>query len=274
MNGSTPQSQEEVVLITGASSGFGLQMADKLSAAGYRVFGTGLEDELSHPRATLLQMNVNDDDSVDQCVDRIMAQAGRIDVLINNAGFGICGAVEDTSIEEARAQFETNYFGAIRMLRKVLPIMRKQDSGRIIAVGSLGGEIALPFQSHYCATKFSTRALSDALRLELHGSPIDATVIQPGDFATGFTASRRFSSESQTSHLSAQLKTTMAIVERDEKNGADPDLLGDLCLRLVRKRKLKPVYNVGGAGQRAAALLKRLVPASWFEALMVSSYKL
>lgn len=265
---------DKVVLVTGASSGFGRQMADKLAVAGYRVFGTGLDNDPDRDGVRMLQMDVNACESVDAGVALVMAEAGRIDVLVNNAGFGLFGSVEDTALDEARAQFETNYFGTVRMLRAVLPVMRAQGNGRIIVMGSIGGEIALPFQSHYCATKFATRALVDALRLELRGTSLDATVIEPGDFATGFTASRRCAASAESGAYSEQMARTLAIVERDELKGASPELLGELCLKLVRARKLGPVYTVGRTGQRMAALLKRVIPAGWFEAILASNYEI
>ena len=265
---------DKVVLVTGASSGLGRQMADKLAAAGYRVFGTGLEDEPDRTGVCMLQMDVNDSESVDECIIRVVAEAGHIDVLVNSAGYGLFGSVEDTSLEEARAQFETNYFGTVRVLRAVLPVMRAQGSGRIIAIGSIGGEIALPFQSHYCASKFATRALVDALRLELRGTAVDATVIEPGDFSTGFSASRRCASAAESGDYAQQMAISLAIVERDELKGPGPELLGDLCLKLVSTRKLKPAYTVGKPGQRMATLLKRFMPASWFESILASTYRL
>lgn len=180
----------KVIFITGASSGFGKQMALHLSSLGYRVFGTGLEAEHTIGDVPVFQMDINDQVSVEKAVAKVIAQAGCIDVLVNNAGFGICGAVEDTSIEEARRQMETNFFGHVRVLQEVLPHMRKRGSGRLINVSSLAGRVALPYQPFYSASKHAIEGMTRSLRIELTGSGIDCTLIEPGDFNTGFTAAR------------------------------------------------------------------------------------
>ena len=265
---------DKTILVTGASSGFGMNIADTLAAAGHRVFGTGLEENPDRPGVRMVRMDVTDDASVRACVARVMEESGRIDVLFNNAGFGLCGGIEDTSLDEARAQFETNYFGAVRMLREVLPVMRRQQAGRIIATGSLAGEVALPFQPHYCASKHAIRALIEALRLELRGTPLDATVIEPGDFATGFTAARRFAAEARSGANAGQMEATVAIIERDERSGPGPEAMGKLCLELVEAVTLKPVYAIGRRDQRLTVLLKRWIPATWFESLLARHYGL
>jgi NAD(P)-dependent dehydrogenase (short-subunit alcohol dehydrogenase family) len=271
MRGST---SDKTILVTGASSGFGLHIGNTLASAGYRVFGTGLEESPDRPGVRMIRMNADDDASVQACVARVMAESGRIDVLFNNAGFGLCGAIEDTSVDEAKAQFETNYFGAVRMLREVLPIMRRQQAGRVVVTGSLASEVALPFQPHYSASKYAIRALIDSLRLELGGTPLDATVIEPGDFATGFTAARRYAAGARTGILAAQMEATVGIMERDERSGPGPEAMGKLCLKLVEARKLKPVYAIGRRDQRLLVLLKRWIPASWFELIMARYYGL
>ena len=159
-----------VVLITGASSGFGEACADHLARRGYRVYGTSRRARFpeggaeENPR--MIPMDVCDDDSVRAAVEFVLAAEGRLDVVVNNAGLGMAGAVEDTSLEEARALFETNFFGMHRVCRAVLPTLRAQRSGLIVNISSIGGLIAIPFQGFYSASKFATEALTEALRMD------------------------------------------------------------------------------------------------------------
>lgn len=268
---------QKVVLVTGASSGFGKAIADRLAQDGHRVFGTSRSPQTANMAALpvhMVQLDVTNDESVKQAVEQVMAQAGRIDVLINNAGAGLCGAVEDTAIDEAHWQMETNFFGPVRMIHAVLPHMRQQKRGRVITVSSLAGMAALPYQAFYSASKFALEGLHEALRLELTGSGIDATTINPGDFRTGFTAARRFSRAATDGVQAAQLKKTVAIYERDETHGADPVLVASLAARLVVAPRVDVRYTVGRFDQRFGMLLKRVVPARVFERIMKMTYAL
>jgi short-subunit dehydrogenase len=221
----------------------------------------------------MLPLDVTKECAVSACVERVLTEAGRLDVLINNAGIGVCGAVEDTPISDAQAQFDCNYFGSVRMARAVLPHMHAQGAGKILFIGSLAGDVALPFQAHYSASKAAVQGLVAALRLELRASPIEVTAINPGDFATGFTDARRFVPDADSPRYGTALRRTMAIVERDERGGADPQLLADLCCRLVNVAKLKPAYRVGALSQRFAVALAAVLPAPWFERLMAGAYR-
>ena len=174
----------KTVLITGASSGIGEEAVKALLAAGYTVYaGARRVDRmkgLSEAGAHLLTLDVTDDASMATAVQTILQEAGRIDVLINNAGYGSYGALEDVPPQEARRQFDVNIFGLARLTQLVLPTMRAQRSGRIVNVSSIGGKFGEPFGSWYHATKFAVEGLSDSLRMELHPFGIDVVVIQPG----------------------------------------------------------------------------------------------
>jgi len=264
----------KVVLITGASSGFGKSIAEHLAAQGCRVFGTSRSPKEPVAGVTMLSLDVNDDLSVQTAVSDVIAQAGRIDVLINNAGVGLCGAIEDTSIDEARWQMETNFFGPVRMIQAVLPHMRKLGSGRIINIGSLAGQMALPYQPFYSTSKFAMEGLNEALRLELCSSGIDSTIIEPGDFATGFTAARVFSAQAKTGLHAQALERVVGIYEKDELNGASPQMVANLCARIIAAGKIAPRYSVGRIDQRFGLLLKRWLPASWFEKMFRYIYQI
>jgi NAD(P)-dependent dehydrogenase (short-subunit alcohol dehydrogenase family) len=222
----------------------------------------------------MVALDVTEDTSVLACVAHIIAAEGRLDVLINNAGVGVCGSVEDTAIDEARWQMETNFFGPVRMINAVLPVMRTQGRGRIITVSSLAGLAALPYQPFYSASKFAIEGLNEALRLELGASGIDATTINPGDFKTGFTAARVFTRSARSGRHAEQLAKTVAIYERDEMNGADPSRVAELALRLVEADRVAVRYAVGRFDQRFGMLLKRWLPATMFERLMKVTYSL
>ncbi|SDU07979.1 Short-chain dehydrogenase [Pseudomonas pohangensis] len=264
----------KVILVTGASYGFGQKIAAHLAARGHLVFGTSRRQLLDQDKVRMLQLDVTDDASVSNAVAQVINAAGRLDVLINNAGVGLCGAVEDTSLEEAQWQLNTNFFGPVRMIRAVLPQMRSQGSGRIITVSSLAGLAGMPFQPFYSASKYAIEGLNEALRLELSGSGIDATTINPGDFKTGFTDARVFARQARAGHNAHQLEKTLAIYVRDEQQGSGADQVAQLAVRLVEQAKLDVRYPVGAWGQRAGIFAKRLMPARLFERLMKSTYSL
>lgn len=262
----------KVILVTGASCGFGQMIATHLAATGHRVFGSSRRPLPDMGKVRMLVLDVTDEVLVERAVEQVIAEAGRIDVLINNAGVGLCGAVEDTTLAEAQWQMDTNFFGPVRMIRAVLPHMRRQGCGRIITVSSLAGLAGLPFQPFYSASKYAIEGLNEALRLELAGSGIDATTINPGDFKTGFTDARVFTDQARTGVNAQQLNTTVAIYERDEQQGAEPQQVAELVSQLIEKPQLDVRYPVGALSQRAGIFVKRLMPARLFEWLMKSTY--
>lgn len=267
----------KVILITGTTSGFGKLIAEGLVKKGHRVYGTCLPNFDADREAfgfSMLELDITDDASVDRCVAGLVEAEGRIDVLINNAGVSIAGALEDTEMDEARWQMEVNFFGPLRMIRAVLPHMRSLGTGRILTTGSMGGHVGLPYQSIYSAAKYALEGVNEGLRLELSGSGIDAAVVCPGDFNTGFTAARVYTRNAQSTTHAEQLAITMGIAEEDEKNSPPPAMVADLYVELVDRPNLKVRYFVGSLMQRASIFMKWLLPASVFEALIRSTYKL
>ena len=259
-----------VVLITGATSGIGQACAQHLARRGYQVFGTGRRAPFP-PRSTpegspvLIHMDVTQDESVRRAVDYIVERAGRIDVLVNNAGYSLAGAVEDTSIEEAKAQFETNFFGVHRVCRAVLPVMRAQGSGLIVNIGSIAGVIALPFQPFYSATKFALAGFTEALSHEVRPFGIRVTLIAPGDIRTSVTENRvRAAAWTSDSPYASYAKRALEIQERDERHGGSPEEVAILLERIVRAHNPAPHYRVGPFFERVAAVLKGVVPARFF----------
>jgi short-subunit dehydrogenase len=223
----------------------------------------------------MLQMDVDSDKSVRRSVDYILTKEGRIDVVVNNAGFGIAGAVEDTSIEEAQALFETNVWGALRVCKAVLPLMRAQRSGYIVTISSIGGHIAVPFQGVYSATKFALEGLTEALSMEVRPFGIHVVLVEPGDCCTQFTANRCRTIESQHNPAYTKLcDAAVAAMEHDEMRGFAPDKVARVLERIIRNPSPRLRYAVASFPQKLGVVLKKVLPSRFFEFLIMKYYKL
>ncbi|CAN5569129.1 SDR family oxidoreductase [soil metagenome] len=268
-------SNERVVLITGASSGIGAACARLLSERGYRVFGTTRAAPLP-PAAQgfeLIPVDVDSDSSVEQAVQRVMESAGRLHVVVNSAGYGLAGAVEETTVEEAKAQLETNFFGIWRVCRAVLPRMREQRGGYIVNIGSLGGRIGLPFQAAYCASKFALAGFTESLSAEVRPFGIHAVLIEPGNFATGITDRRQLAREARRSQAYRESFTrALRIYEADEIAGPAPEPVAHLLYRIINTPAPRLRYTVGPTAERLSLLAKAILPGRLFERLMLRRY--
>ena len=219
-------------------------------------------------------MDVTDEESVRQGVATVLARAGRLDAVVNNAGFGFGGAVEDTSSDEAREMFEANFFGMLRVCRAVLPHLRERRAGTIVNVSSLAGLIAQPFVGLYCATKFAMEGATEALRMEVRPFGIHVVMIEPGDTRTGFTANRRPTQASQAdSPYADNMQRVLAVIERDENTGSSPEAVARLLERILRSRSPRLRYPVASASQRFAAAARKLMPGGLFERLLTRYYR-
>jgi len=219
-------------------------------------------------------MDVTDDDSVHQGVETVLARSGRLDVVVNNAGFGFAGSVEDTSIDEARELFETNFFGMLRVCRAVLPHLREQRSGTIVNISSLSGLIAQPFQGMYSATKFAMEGASEAMRMEVRPFGIHVVLIEPGDTRTAFTANRRLTGASQTASAYAEnMKRVLTVVEHDEQTGISPENVARLLAHILSRRSPRLRYPVASRSQRLAAVARKLLPGGLFERALARYYR-
>ena len=265
----------KVVLITGASSGIGQACARRLAQRGYQVFGTSRRPQPGADEPfEMIPMDVTDDESVRQGMATVLARAGRLDAVVNNAGFGFGGAVEDTSIDEAREMFEANFFGMLRVCRAVLPHLRERRAGTIVNVSSLAGLIAQPFVGLYCATKFAVEGATEALRMELRPFGIHVVMIEPGDTRTGFTANRRRTQASQgTSPYADNMRRVLAVIEHDEQTGTSPEAVARLLERILRSRSPRLRYPVASAFQRFAAVARKLMPGGLFERVLIQYYR-
>jgi NAD(P)-dependent dehydrogenase (short-subunit alcohol dehydrogenase family) len=272
-------SSDRVVLITGASSGIGQACASHLHRRGYRVYGTSRrappEPVVDPAGFFMLRMDVDSDESVETAVRLIVEREGRIDVAVNNAGFAVAGAIEETSTQEAKMQLETNFFGTLRVCRAVLPIMREQGGGYIVNVSSAAGRISVPFQALYSASKFAVEALTEALRMEVEPFGIRVAMIEPGDLQTGLTASRRLAAAAADQSAYAQGRSAaLAVAETDETSGPSPDKVAPLLERIINSRSPRLRYTVGALYERIALGLKRFFPARVFEWGLMKYYKL
>jgi short-subunit dehydrogenase len=268
--------EKKVVVITGASSGFGEAFARLFAENGYTVFGTSRKTDYSEANGvTMVPMDVTSDSSVNEAIGYIIDKAGRLDVIINNAGYGIAGAIENTSIDEARAQFETNFFGVHRVCRAVVPMLRSQGHGHIINIGSLGGVVSIPFQAFYSASKSALASFSDGLSMELKPFGIHVTRIEPGDYKTGFTGARIMTKQSAADSIYLQRsKQAILIMERDEQNGADSAQLANKLLKIVEMELPGLVYREGMFMQKLLVGLLGWLPNRWVEKLLMSTYKI
>jgi len=259
----------KVILITGASSGIGKACAEHLASCGCRVFGTcrdATDRKVVNGNIEMLSMNVDSDDSVRAAVGDLLKRAGRIDGVVNNAGFALMGSVEDTTIDEAKAQMETNFFGVLRVCRAVLPIMRKQGSGHIINISSLAGVLGLPFSGLYSASKFALEGMTESLRLELRPFGVRVVLIEPGDFSTQLPARRRVARMSETNDAyHKKFSQFKAAQEKDEAKATSPEPVARLVERVLVNSAPPLRYTVGMLEQRIVVPLKRLLPQRLFE---------
>jgi len=254
----------KVVLITGASSGLGLACADHLTARGWTVVGASRRG-LSPAPWHALAMDVDDDNSVTAGVATVVAEYGRLDAVIANAGYGVAGAVERTSLEDAKAQLETNFFGVVRVVKATLPVMREHGGGRVVIMSSIGGVIGIPFQAFYCASKFALEGYAESLAYEVEPHGVQVTLVEPGNFKTGFTAARRkVPLEAHSPYAVAEAKA-IAIMEADEVGGANPLLAAKAIEKLLDSAHPPRRVSVGKWDERIGVIAKRVIPFRVFE---------
>ena len=260
-----------VALVTGASAGIGKACADRLAAAGWAVTGasrrgTGGSGATAGTWAGLV-MDVDSDPAVQAGVASVIERYGRIDALVAAAGWGVAGAAEYTSIAQAKAQFETNFWGCVRVVQAVLPQMREQQGGRILLISSIGGVIGIPFQAYYSASKFALEGFAESLAYEVAPFGVQVTLVQPGNIATDFTASRQRAdaTDGDAAYTAAMTKAVSAM-ERDEAAGAPAESVAATVQRVLDASRAPRRVSVGKAGERAGLIAKRLLPFRVFEA--------
>ncbi len=262
----------KTALVTGASSGIGEETARTLHKLGYTVYAAARRtDRLKQLTAIgihSLTMDVTDDESMTSGIEQIIAETGRIDVLVNNAGYGSYGAIEDVSLDEARRQFEVNVFGLGRLTQLVLPHMRAQRSGTIINISSMGGRLTTPLGGWYHATKYAVEALSDALRMETAPFGIDVVVIEPGGIRTEWSgiAADHLEETAEGSAYASQIKAVANSMrsESTNKRQSPPSVIADTVEKIVTARKPRTRYVVGFAA-KPLVTLRRILPDRAFD---------
>lgn len=253
--------QPQIILITGASSGFGKITAQMLSEQGHIVYGTSRKPSENIGKVQMLVVDVTNSLSVRQAVEQIISEQGRMDVLINNAGMGIGGALELATEEEVGMQMNTNFFGVVNMCKAVLPYMRKARRGKIINISSIGGVMGIPYQGFYSASKFAVEGYSEALALEVHPFHIKVCLVQPGDFNTGFTDNRNISElTGQNEDYADSFLRSLKIIEKEERNGCDPRKLGAVICKIVARKNPPFRTKVGPLVQVLFAKSKSWLP--------------
>jgi NAD(P)-dependent dehydrogenase (short-subunit alcohol dehydrogenase family) len=253
---------KKIALVTGASAGIGRATASMLASQGWTVYGTSRKIPKDIVEAAgeinMISLDVTDPESVKYAVDLVLKREGKLDALVNNAGNGIAGALEDISLQEAVYQFDTNFFGVLNMCREALPALRL-SKGIIINISSVAGVLSIPFQSLYSASKAAVELMSESLRLEVKPAGVRVCMVEPGDTCTSFTASRRLASNISPLY-EGRLKASVARMEHDEQNGVSPDAVAKVVCSLAVKKN-PPVRKAVGMVNKVFVFANRLLPS-------------
>ncbi len=265
-----------MVLITGGSSGIGKAIGSYLASRGFKVYGT-TRDPGRYPGFTdftLLPLEVRDPQSIEKAIATLLGREGRLDILINNAGIGITGPVEETPREEVLKVMETNLLGPVEMIRQVMPVMRGQGGGLVINITSIAGAMGLPFRGWYSASKGGLDLLTESLRMEASGSGIRLTSLAPGDFATNIAAGRYHAPVLEGSPYEARYRQSLTLMDEHVDQGQDPIRVAEKVYGIIRSKQPKVHYTVGSPMQRFSLLLKKVLPDKLYEKLLLNHYKL
>lgn len=262
-----------IILITGISSGFGLAMAKRLLEDGHIIYGTVRRDVDQIEGIHYLRADVRNESDAKTAVEKVIEEQGKIDVLINNAGMGIGGPIEFAPEEDIRLQMETNFLGQVHFAKAVLPYMRKARNGKIICFSSIGGIMGLPFQGFYSASKFAVEGFCEALQIEVNKLGIKVILIEPGDFATGFTAARKKSVSAEAAEAYPGVNESVKSFENDEKSGLKPEYLAGKISKIVVAKHPKFRYRIATFIQKLSLPLKIVLPGRAFSRVLGWFYK-
>ena len=263
----------KVILITGASSGIGKAIGDLLCNKNFKVYGTSRDpSKYIDSNFHLLSLNVNNSVSIDKCIDEIIKIEGSIDVLINNAGVGITGPLEEIPEIEIENNFKTNFFGPLNIIKKVLPIMRSKKSGLIINITSLAAYVGTPYRSVYSASKAALDLVSETLNMETKPFNIKVVTVAPGEFSTNIASRRYHASSEKSSPYYFNYSKALRLMNNHVDSGADPKLIGKLIFKIINSKNPKKKYIAGSFIEKIAPYLKLLLPQKVFENLIMRSY--
>ncbi len=265
----------KVILITGGSSGIGKSIGEFLFSKGCTVYGTSRNpDKITNSLFPLLQLDVRDANSIHQTIAQIITLSGKLDVVINNAGVGITGPLEEIPIEEIKNNFETNFFGPIEVMKAVLPQMRLQKSGLIINITSIAGYMGLPYRSIYSASKGALELITESLRMEVKPLGIHITNIAPGDFATNIASGRFHAPVIKGSDYEVAYSKTLKMMDSHVDTGSNPLEMAVAVYKIIQNPHPKIHYKVGAFMQKFSIVLKRVLPDKIYEKMLMQHYKL
>ena len=265
----------KVILITGGSSGIGKSIGEFLTQKGYTVYGTSRNpDKVKETTFPLLTLDVRDVNSIQHAVAILLEKEGRLDVLINNAGVGITGPLEEIPIVEIKNNFDTNFFGPIEMMKAVLPQMREQKSGLIMNITSIAGYMGLPYRSVYSASKGALELITEALRMEVKAFGIEITNVAPGDFATNIASGRYHAPLNPDSPYQIPYGNTLKMMDEHVDSGSNPNEMAFAIHKIIETIKPNGHYKVGSFLQRFSVVLKRILPDKMYEKMLMKHYGL
>ena len=265
----------KVVLITGGSSGIGKSIGEFLHHKGFVVYGTSRNPEkVVNAIFPLIALDVRDVDSINKAVAKVIAISGRLDVVINNAGVGITGPLEEIPTSEIKNNFETNLFGPIEVMKAVLPQMRVQQSGLIINITSIAGYMGLPYRSVYSASKGALELITEALRMEVKPFGIQITNVAPGDFATNIAAGRFHAPVLKGSAYEKTYGETLKTMDQHVNSGSNPNEMAEAVYKIIQTKEPKIHYKIGVFMQKFSIVLKRILPDKVYEKMLMNHYKL
>ncbi|WP_088324785.1 SDR family oxidoreductase [Polaribacter tangerinus] len=265
----------KVVLITGASSGIGHAIATFLANKNYKVYGTSRKpDNVNSLNFNLIPLDVLKKDTIEAAISFILEKEQQLDVLINNAGMGITGPVEETPTAEIRTVFETNFFGVIEVMKSALPQMRKQKSGLIINITSIAGYMGLPFRGLYSATKSALEIVTEAVSMEVKEFGIQVVNVAPGDFATNIAAGRYHTPVFENSAYKKKYQENLNLMDAHVSSGMNPLKMAEKIHEIMETKQPKVHYKVGGFMEKFSIVLKRVLPDRVYEKIIMNHYKM
>ncbi|WP_412561120.1 SDR family oxidoreductase [Winogradskyella sp. MIT101101] len=265
----------KVVLITGGSSGIGKSVGEFLKTKGFVVYGTSRNpDKYPDSKFPIIALDVTKTESIKSCIAEVLKLENKIDVLINNAGAGITGPVEEIPDEEIKRNFETNFFGPINVIKAVLPSMRVQNSGLIINITSIAGYMGLPFRGVYSASKGALELITEAFRMELKDFNIEMTNVAPGDFATNIAAGRYHAPVLEDSPYKEKYGHSLKTMDAHVDEGGDPNEMAKAIHKIIQTSQPRIHYKVGAFMQKFSVVLKRILPDKVYEKMLMKHYEL
>ena len=265
----------KVVLITGGSSGIGKSIGEFLHHKGFIVYGTSRNPErVLNSVFPLVALDVRDADSIRLAVAKVIETSGRLDIVINNAGVGITGPLEEIPMEEMKNNFDTNFFGPIEVMKAALPQMRTQKSGLIINVTSIAGYMGLPYRGIYSASKGALELVTEALRMEVKSFGIHITNVAPGDFATNIASGRYHAPVIKGSAYEVSYGESLRTMDEHVDSGSNPNEMAEAVYKIIQTTNPKIHYKVGVFMQKLSIVLKRILPDKVYEKMLMNHYKL